>query len=88
VLTPLGIRTYFKPLTTLRNTLTHVKDPVPPDERKGVVYCVPCDDCRATYVGQTGRTMIHHLKEHKRAVPNHSQPQELCPGRTCYEHWP
>jgi len=45
VLTPLGIRTCFQPLTTLRNILTHVKDPVPPEEKTSVVYLVPCGDC-------------------------------------------
>ena len=68
VLTPLGIRTCFKhPLTTLRNVLTHVKDPVSHEEKNGVVCWVSCGDYPATYVGQTGRTLIYHLKEHKRA---------------------
>jgi len=67
VLTPLSIRTCFKPLRTLRNILIHVKDPVPPEEKIGVVYWVPCGDCPATYVGQTRMTLIHCLKEHKRA---------------------
>jgi len=45
VLTPLGIRTCFKPLTTLRNILTHVKDPVPPEEK--TVWCtsLPSSEC-------------------------------------------
>ena len=45
-----------------------MKDPVPPEEKTGVVYQVPCSDCLATYVGQTGRTLIHRLKENKRAL--------------------
>ena len=68
VLTPLSIRTCFKPQTTLKNILTYVKDPVPPEEKTGVVYKVPCSDCQATYVGQTGRTLLHRIKEHKRAL--------------------
>ena len=43
------------------------EDPVPPEEKIGVVYWVPCGDCPATYVGQTRMTLIHCLKEHKRA---------------------
>ena len=30
--------------TTLKNILTHVKDPVSPEEKTGVVYKVPCSD--------------------------------------------
>ena len=82
VLTPLSIRTCFKPQTTLKNILTHVKDPVPPEEKTGVVYKVPCSDCQATYVGQTGRTLLHRIKEHKRALPH-----EFCTCRTCHGHW-
>ena len=68
VLAPLGIRTCFKPHKTFKNLLTRVKDPVPPEEKAGVVYRVPCGDCPTTYVGQTGRTLMHRLKEHKRAL--------------------
>ena len=68
VLAPLGIRTYFKLHKTFKNLLTRVKDPVAPEEKAGVVYRVPCGDCPATYVGQTGRTLMHRLKEHKRAL--------------------
>ena len=35
-----------------KNLLTQVKDPVPPEEKAGVVHKVPCGDCPATYVGQ------------------------------------
>ena len=33
----------------------------------GVVYRIPCQDCDKTYIGQTGRTLEHRVKEHKRA---------------------
>ncbi len=68
VLAPLNIRTCFKPHQTLRNLLVHVKDPTPPESRKGVVYQVSCSDCPATYIGQTGRTITHRIKEHKYAL--------------------
>ena len=70
VLIPLRIRTYFKPHQTLSQILVHPKDPVPPDQRKGVVYKIPCSDCGMTYVGQTGRTLKVRKKEHMRALTN------------------
>ena len=40
-----------------------------PDERKrGVVYEVPCKECRNTYVGETKGTLRVRLGEHKQAM--------------------
>ena len=50
--------------------LMRPKDPVPQEERVGVVYKIPCRDCSQTYVGQSGRTLAMRLKEHQRAVRN------------------
>ena len=68
VLSPLGIRTTFRPINTLRQLLVHPKDHVPQQERPGVVYRIPCTNCSRTYIGQTGRPQ--RLKEHRRAVRN------------------
>ena len=70
VLSPLGIRTTFRPTNTLRQLLVRPKDPVPQLERPGVVYHIPCTNCPQAYIGQTGRTLTQHLKEHRRAVTN------------------
>jgi len=67
ILAPLNIRTCFRPHRTLRNILTHIKDPVALEHRTGVVYSIPCHDCPVTYVGQTGRMLSHLLKEHQQA---------------------
>ena len=68
ILSPLGIRTCFRPHCTLRQTLVRVKDSRPPQQRPGVVYRIPCGTCPKVYIGQTGRTLEHRLKEHKRAL--------------------
>ena len=45
-----------------------MKDPIPPELRKAVVYQISCSDCPAAYVGQTGRNLGHRIKEHKYAL--------------------
>jgi hypothetical protein len=67
-LTPLGIKTAFKPVNTLRQLVVHPKDPIPKEDRAEVVYQIPCSDCPQSYIGQTGRTLGQRLKEHQRAV--------------------
>ena len=68
ILSPLGIRTCFRPHCTLRQTLVRVKNSRSPQQRPGVVYRIPCGTCPKVYIGQTGRTLEHRLKEHKRAL--------------------
>ena len=68
ILTPLGIRTCFRPHCTLRQSLVRVKDPTPAPQRTGVVYRIPCGNCPKVYIGQTSRTLKHRLTEHKRAL--------------------
>ena len=63
-----GIRTVFKSDTTLRNHLVRPKDPVPPGRRDGVVYRIPCGECDAVYIGETGRPVQERMKEHERDV--------------------
>ena len=53
---------------TLHQLLVHPKDLVPMDERKGVVYSITCTVCPKVYIEQTGRSLKHRLKEHRRAL--------------------
>ena len=69
VLSPLALEPPF-PTNTLRQLLVHLKDPVPQQERPGVVYHIPCTNFSWAYIGQTGRTLTQRLKEHRRAVIN------------------
>ena len=34
------------------------------------MYFIPCAECSATYIGETGRTLKVHMAEHRRAVEN------------------
>ena len=75
ILAPLGICTCFRPHRTLRQTLVRLKDRTPLQQRAGVVYRIPCGSCSKVYIGQTGRTLEHRLKEHKRALTSGNTAQ-------------
>ena len=68
---------YHKPVNSLRNQLTHVKDPTPTLQQCGVIYQVDCSHCNETYIGETARPLDTRLKEHKTrttsAVYEHTQ---------------
>lgn len=68
ILTPLNVRTTFKPHLTFRQILVHPKTKIEDDQKNGVVYEIPCGSCNQVYIGQTGRTLEHRLKEHMRAL--------------------
>ena len=53
---------------TLRRLLTNVKDKDKPENRPGAAYKIKCSDCRATYIGETGRNLTTRLNENKRAT--------------------
>ena len=70
ILQPYNIRVAHKPIITLRQLLTNVKDKDEPSDRRGAVYKIKCCDCQATYIGETGRNLNVRLTEHKRATRN------------------
>ena len=61
-------KTTFQLINTLRQLTVDPKDPIPKEDKAGVVYQIPCSNCPQTYIGQTGRTLGQRLKEHKKAV--------------------
>lgn len=64
------IRCTFYSSDTLRNILSHPKDPVDSNQQNNVVYKIPCSDCNAVYIGESKRTLDQRVKEHERAVRN------------------
>ena len=42
ILSPLNIRTCFRPNVSLRDILTRAKDAVDPEKKAGVIYKIPC----------------------------------------------
>ena len=70
ILAGLVIRVSLYPHLTLRRLLVRPKDPVEDHLRKGIVYRIGCEDCPLSYIGQSGRSLLHRIKEHRRAVTN------------------
>ena len=61
-----GIPTYFKSTNTLHQLLVHPKDPVEKDKVVGPGYKISCEECEATYVGETERSLKARFGEHRR----------------------
>ncbi len=57
-----------KPTQSLQNTFVRVKDRLPAQKQRNVVYNTPCSECLSSYVGQCGRQFGTHMKEHKGAA--------------------
>ena len=58
----------MRPHRTLNQRLVHPKDAIPDMEKSGVICCILCAECLATYVGETKRKLCKRMDEHKRAV--------------------
>ena len=88
VLGEFDIQTAFKPLASLRNILSHPKDPISQESRSSVIYRIPCADCSRSYVGQTGRNLSQRIREHRRAVDNFDMDTSaLAEHANKEDHW-
>nr|CAH8838685.1 unnamed protein product [Trichobilharzia regenti] len=65
ILNKIGIRVAFKPTNSLRDKLCRLKDPVDPIRQNNIIYKIPCNDCEVNYIGQTSRSGVVRLSEHK-----------------------
>ena len=70
ILQPYNIRVAHKPIMTLQQLLTKVKDKEEPNDRQRAVYKIKCCDCQASYIGETGRNLNIQLTEHKQVMKN------------------
>ena len=66
VLRQVGIRAVSKAQPWQWQVCRGIKDRIPEEKMKGVVYKVKCNDCQESYVGETLRSMTVRLKEHER----------------------
>ncbi|BHF58743.1 hypothetical protein SprV_0100169800 [Sparganum proliferum] len=68
ILKPFGIGVAHKPECTIRQQIMKPKDPLPTTEQSAVVYSIPCLNCNARYVGETGKRLGTRLHEHQLAI--------------------
>ena len=71
------VKAVFKPYRTMRQMLMKVRNPVPVEKRKGVVYEILCWDCTQVYVGETGRTLKKRMSEHKQAMKRFDEKNRI-----------
>jgi len=62
------IQTIFKAIFKLSTVRASGKDAVPASKRRGVVYEIPCGNCKHRYIGETKRSLNTRLKEHHRVT--------------------
>ena len=84
ILQPFNIRVAHRRITTLRQLLTNVEDKDETRNRQGAVYKINCSDCRASYMGKTGRNLTTRLTEHKRATRKGGVNNHIAYIITCY----
>ncbi|KFD48347.1 hypothetical protein M513_10759 [Trichuris suis] len=60
-------RIFFKSSSNLRSLLRNDKIKVPFEERAGVVYEIKCG-CNASYIGETGKSLLDVFNEHMKAL--------------------
>ena len=59
------VNTAMKPHNTIKRSLVRPKDKVEPQKMCEGVYSITFKNCKATYIGETKRTLGTHIKEHK-----------------------
>ncbi|CAL8099242.1 unnamed protein product [Calicophoron daubneyi] len=69
----LGVLVAHKPVATLRNTFSKVKDKRSYGESFSVIYKIPCQNCNNYYVGQTGRKLNTRINEYTREIERYDQ---------------
>ena len=77
-----GVTSVMKPPNSIRQKLVHPKDKILKEKSSGVVYQIPCRNCSASYIGETGREYAARKKEHQTDVEKnrkryiHVQPKK------------
>ena len=78
-----NIRTAFRAANTIRSSLVAPKDKIDTLAVCGAVYKIPCKDCPASCIGESGRLLSTRLKEHKKAVDQLSKHHSAVAEHVC-----
>ncbi|KAL6417635.1 hypothetical protein ACFW04_012605 [Cataglyphis niger] len=64
----LDVRFSYFSLNKLHHFIKVHKDQVPKASSSNIIYKINCDNCDASYVGQTGRQLQTRIKEHRNHI--------------------
>ena len=72
VFTPFNKKIAYSSKNSIGSFLGSPKDPIPPTQKSGI-YRLPCDECPASYIGQSRRAIKVRAKEHIAHFKNNRQ---------------
>ena len=67
-----GMQSVYSIPKKLNSLIRRVKDPLPLEEKIGVVYKINCANCSSSYIGQTKRQLDTRIKEHFNNIKVHN----------------
>jgi len=82
-----NVKLSFYSLNKLELIIKAQKDRLPDYSKKNVVYKISCNDCDATYVGQTKRKLNTRITEHRSQIKSKSSHRTvITEHRLRYNH--
>ena len=63
-----NIKSTFYTTTTLSKILASLKEPIPTEKKRNIIYKLDCKDCDAVYIGESKRAYQTRIGEHISAV--------------------
>ena len=72
-----GVKVAMKPVKTIGNILTSLKDSIAEHEKSRLLYQIPFADCEFVYVAQTNWDLKNRVAEHKELSKMQNQKNPL-----------
>ena len=73
----IDVRISFFSLNKLNNIIKTHKDKLSHTSHSNIVYKINCNDCNASYVGQTGRQLNTRIKEHRNHINRNTSTKSV-----------
>lgn len=67
----------------MRNIIGNNKDPIPNEQKHGLVYKINCKNCDKIYIGQTGQLLKNRMAGHK---TNHKHKHNNIQATAAVQH--